>query len=525
MTKRKRWIFLIVLVGLSFIGMTALWRSTPYGLGLVNDSATYVEGATNLLAGKGYVRISGGGEIKPITHFPPLFSILLAGMGFAGMDLLMGARVLITLLFGVDILLVGLSVYRISHSAGFACLGAILLAVSDLHLGVYSFALSEPLFLTLMLAAFLLLSLTFDHPHWCWPLLTGLLLSLAYLTRYAGVSLIVTSGLVLVLLKPPQLLKHAGMLLAGALLPILVWMVYGKANSGFGTLGNRQFVWHPISFSVLLEAFKNLLTWIAPNDLLALGSIWGRALSLFSLLLIPALIAWLVWVVWRRFKRPRQQKNLQGDLALAFTHALHIPVYLGFMIISLTFFDASTPLNDRILAIAYIPEIILFSSALAWLWNRLRSRPVALRWALAIFCLLLVAFSVKDGYAAVNQLGREGQGFAHRGISDSPAIQAICLAPQPVIYSNKPGAIFLLTGRTSYVTPTPIDPVTGQRRSNYNDDLIQLQQRVKDGEAILVLFGLRNSDDPQDINLFNELSENLAIQADYGEIVIFGASP
>jgi hypothetical protein len=266
MTKRKRWIFLIVLVGLSFIGMTALWRSTPYGLGLVNDSATYVEGATNLLAGKGYVRISGGGEIKPITHFPPLFSILLAGMGFAGMDLLMGARVLITLLFGVDILLVGLSVYRISHSAGFACLGAILLAVSDLHLGVYSFALSEPLFLTLMLAAFLLLSLTFDHPHWCWPLLTGLLLSLAYLTRYAGVSLIVTSGLVLVLLKPPQLLKHAGMLLAGALLPILVWMVYGKANSGFGTLGNRQFVWHPISFSVLLEAFKNLLTWIAPND-------------------------------------------------------------------------------------------------------------------------------------------------------------------------------------------------------------------------------------------------------------------
>jgi hypothetical protein len=40
-----------------------------------------------------------------------------------------------------------------------------------------------------------------------------------------------------------------------------------------------------------------------------------------------------------------------------------------------------------------------------------------------------------------------------------------------------------------------------------------------------VLFGLRKSDDPQDINLFNELSDNLAIQADYGEIVIFGASP
>jgi hypothetical protein len=154
MTRRKRWIFLAILVIISFIGMIALWRSTPYGMGLVNDSATYVEGAANLLAGKGYVRISGGGEIKPITHFPPLFSFLLAGFGVVGMDLLHAARILITILFGIDILLVGISINKISHSLVFACLGALLLAVSDLHLGVYSFALSEPLFITLMLAAF-----------------------------------------------------------------------------------------------------------------------------------------------------------------------------------------------------------------------------------------------------------------------------------------------------------------------------------------------------------------------------------
>jgi len=525
MTKRKRWIFLLILVGLSFIGMTALWRSTPYGLGLVNDSATYVEGATNLMAGTGYVRISGGGEIKPITHFPPLLSILLAGMGLAGMDLLVSARVLITLLFGIDILLVGLSVYRISHSIGFACLGAILLAVSDLHLGVYSFALSEPLFLTLMLAAYLLLSLTFDHPHWSWPLLTGLLLSLAYLTRYAGVSLVITSALVLVMLRPPQGLKRAVIMLAGIFLPILAWMVYGMAITGFGSLGNRQFVWHPISFSILFEAFKNLLTWIAPKDLLAFGSIWGRALSLFSLLLIPALIAWVVWAVWRRLKRIKQQENQQGDITLAFTHALHIPVYLGFIIISLTFFDASTPLNDRILAIIYIPEIILFCSALAWLWNLLERPHAGWRWVVAIFCLLLVVFSAKDGYAAVIQLGREGQGFAHRGISESPAVEIIRAMPPTLIYSNKPGAIFLLTGKTAYVAPTPIDPVTGQERSNFQDDLALMQQRVRDGEAVLVLFGLRNSDELEDVKLFVELSDDLAVQADYGEIVIFGASP
>src|SRR4030066_167150 len=102
MKGQKRWILLIILAALSLVGMLGLWRSTPYGLGLVNDSATYVEGATSLLAGNGYVRVSGGGEIKPITHFPPFFSLILAGLGLVGMDLLQGARAPIPPLFGVD---------------------------------------------------------------------------------------------------------------------------------------------------------------------------------------------------------------------------------------------------------------------------------------------------------------------------------------------------------------------------------------------------------------------------------------
>ena len=44
MSDRRPWIFLLILVILSLFGMMDLWCSTPYGLGLVNDSATYVEG-------------------------------------------------------------------------------------------------------------------------------------------------------------------------------------------------------------------------------------------------------------------------------------------------------------------------------------------------------------------------------------------------------------------------------------------------------------------------------------------------
>jgi hypothetical protein len=525
MSGRKEWIFSAALVGLALAGMLALWRSTPHGLGLVNDSATYIEGATRLLEGKGYVRISGGGEIKPITHFPPLFSLLLAGFGTFGSDLLHAARLLVTFLFGVDILLVGVSVYRISRSMVFACLGALLLAVSDLHLGVYSFALSEPLFITLMLAAYLCLGKSFDANPWFWLLLAGFLLSLATLTRFAGASLFMTALLMLLLLRPPSTLKRLGAILAGALPAILTWQVYSLSASEAGSLGNRLLLWHPPSVQTLFEAVKNLLTWTAPGILLSASPVWGRLLSLVSLLVVPGLLAGLFWMLRQRNMLARQPGGVGSRRALAFTHALHVPLYLGFLVISLTIFDASTPLNDRILSVIYIPELILFASALAWVWSRLHGRPDVLRWSVAASLVLLVAFSLKDGYAAVGQLGREGQGFAHREISDSPAIQAIHQMPPTILYSNKPGAIFLLTGRSAYVIPTPGDPVTGQARSDYAEDLSQMQQRVSQGEAVLVLFGLRNSQDPAEVDLFNDLTAGLSLRTDYGEIIIFGVSP
>jgi hypothetical protein len=538
LTRRSKILFALALLAVSLGGMAALWRSTPFGLGLVNDSSYYVEGAANFLAGKGFVRFSGGGELKPITHFPPLFSLALAGFGLAGMDLLAGARLLITLLFGIDILLVGLSVYQISQSALFALFGALVLACSDVFLGVFSFALSEPLFLTLMLVAFLVLAQSFAQRGWLWPLLAGFLLSLAYLARYAGVSLFITALLAVILLQSssptPRTdaslfnrspFREVFLLLVGAFLPMLAWNLYNLITSHSGALSNRQVAWHPVSFKVLFEALKNLLTWAAPNDLLRSFPISGQLLSLFSLLLLPALLGWLAWVIWQRLKNPGESQAPAGSLALAFTHALHIPVYLAFLVISLSFFDASTPLDDRILSVIYLPGIILFASGLAWVWRALTNRAVFFRLLLGGFCVLFLLFSVKDGAAAVAQLGAQGQGFAHQGWRESQTIQAILDLPAIMLYSNKPTAIYLLTGRNAYIIPTPTDSVTGLDRSNYTADRDLIQQRVLQGQALLILFGLRNSQDASEAALFQDLSAGLPVLADYGDGVIFGLAP
>jgi 4-amino-4-deoxy-L-arabinose transferase-like glycosyltransferase len=377
----------LTLILLSLLGMLALWRSTPYGLGLVNDSAFYIEGADNLLAGNGYVRTSGGGEIKPITHFPPLFSLLLAGVSLSGLELLVAARLLALLLFGTTIFLLGLSVYQLSRSRLFALLGALLLATSDVFLGVYSMALSEALFLALMLAAFLALARGLERPSLGWLAGAGLLLSLATLTRYAGASLYLTAILVVVLvgwagktLRWKALGMQVGALLAGGLPLLLAWGIASRLGdgsrlgSGAESVGNRLVSWHPPALTMLFEAAKNLLTWLAPDDLLGIAPFFGRLLSLVSLLLLPGLLAWLVWRLWPR------RAPAASTPTLAWLLALHVPVYLGFLVVSLTLFDASTPLNARILSPAYLALLGLFAAGLGWAWRWLMHRQPRWRW-------------------------------------------------------------------------------------------------------------------------------------------------
>jgi 4-amino-4-deoxy-L-arabinose transferase-like glycosyltransferase len=529
----SRRLFYLALLLLSLLGMLFLYLSTPSGLGLVNDSAFYLEGAGNLLAGKGYVRTSGGGEIKPITHFPPVYSLLLAGAGLTGLELLGAARLLALLLFGLTIFLLGLSVYQLSRSFIFALLGALLLATSDVFLGVYAMALSEALFLTLLLAALLALSRGLEHFSLGWLAGAGLLLSLASLTRYAGASLYVTAILAIVLvgwagktLRWKVLGMQVGALLAGGLPLLLAWGLASRLgggsrlSSGAESLGNRLVSWHPPALTMLFEAAKNLLTWLAADDLLQNAPVFGRLLSLGSLLLLPALLAWLVWRAW-----PRRAPFTPPTPALAWSLVLHVPFYLGFLAVSLALFDASTPLNERILSPAYLALLALFASGLGWAWRWLSHRRPRWRWAVALLALLAVAFSLLDCIAAVRELGKDGQGFAHSGWQQSPAIQAVRDLPPLILYSNKPTAIYLLTERSAYITPTPSDAVTGLERENFAADLAEMQQRVLDGQAVVVLFGLRHSTDPEETALYDALSAGLPVLADFGADVLLGALP
>ena len=524
---------LILLVGLGIIGLAGVWilaRSIPDGLGLVNDSGAYISGAESLMAGDGYTwRFGPSG---PITHFPPFFSLLLAGAGILGSDLFQAARIMILFLFGVNIVLVGVSIYRIAGSLGFAWLGALLLAISDRHLGVYSLLLSEPLFTTLMLSAFLILAQFYAGGKKTWLVLCGLAIGLAFLTRLAGLSLYVTVAITILLLSLPlrRALRYMGIVFASGLPFLLGWFTYTLTAAG--ALANRQLAYHPLPPERWFDALKNLLSWLAPDMVFRMLPLLSRLYSFLSLLLIPALMIalYLGWTAWRGREVPdganipvarAYARQNPGGFSLAFSLAIHILTYLLFLFLSISLFDASTPLDDRLLSMVYTPLIILSCSALAWMWGRMGRRTELGRWLVAGVLFVLVAVNAWDGYQEMLRFASQGQGFNHASMRQSPAMTYIENLGDVRIYTNRPAAVYLLTGRSALHIPTPFDPARAETRLGYADSLSEMQQAVLDGRAVLVLFNLKNSVNPEDAQLYLDLSAGLPLFADYGNVQIF----
>jgi hypothetical protein len=162
--------------------------------------------------------------------------------------------------------------------------------------------------------------------------------------------------------------------------------------------------------------------------------------------------------------------------------------------------------------------MILFCSGLARLHLSTGLASKAARVLVVGSCLFFTLFNTLDGIRAVEELGRDGLGFNHSGWRESPALRTLQSMPFRVLYSNRPTAIYLLTGRTSYIIPTRTDPVTLQPRTDYPSELETMRSQIAKGVAILVLFR-----ETEDEGGWYDLTEGLPMLADYGDASLYGS--
>jgi 4-amino-4-deoxy-L-arabinose transferase-like glycosyltransferase len=476
-------LILLVVIG----GLAAWWlkTATPYGLGLRNDSVQYIFGARNLQAGNGYMRTSGGGELKPITTVPPMFSTAIAAVGLSGMEAIRSARFLVIALIGLDTILLGYLVYRLTGSVMFSLAGAVLFGFSSVTQEYFAWLMSEPLFVFTWLVCFILYDIFVRSKRRIWLILLGLFCGLAYLTRYIGMTLPITFGLMLLLFEPGW--KSRLISICCLVLPFLPFVAGWAIRNTLliGNPANRTLISHIVTPEKIQFGINNFWDWLLPNSLAGFleenqSGLYILFLILFSLFLVG--ICFTLVRAWRRSTAPTQATgSFLGILAVA----LYCLVYPAMTLFSMSFVDASTVLDHRLLIPFYLAVLILLMAGLAWLFTR---KVIAWKIITILVILACVILTALEGRQKVSELSQNGLGFNSVGVRESPTIRYIRQMPPGIIYTNKAFMVYILTDRLAYMMTGPTDPVTMTLREFNSDELDKMHQAVKEETAYLVYF-------------------------------------
>lgn len=461
---------------LALIGAGLLLAATRWGVGLSPDSAVYVAAARNYNQGLG-LTVPFGSEINgPLAHHAPFYPLLLGLLARPGPDPLDGARWLQLLLFAANILLAGALLWLLHPGRPvWALAAAFFLLISPALFSLHSMAWTEALFLFLSFAGFACLALFLERGNWPLLLLTALCLGLALLTRYAGAALLATAVFALFLYpNRPWRARLIHTLLFGFLagLPFLLWLLHSRGSGG--TI--RTLFFHPIGREQLQQGLNSVVGWfLIPDSLPTVVK-----LGLLAALLLP-LGASLFLIYRQRGERPLSHPLLW--LLLLFTL-----IYPAFLLFSISFFDANTPLDDRILSPLHVALLLLLIHAIATLWQT-ASRP---RWQLApllALALLLAVGQIRQSAAWLRQGYQQGIGFNSLAWQQSPLIQAIAeLDEATLLFANAPEPINIHTGRPVLRLPRKFESVTQQANSQYAAEMGDLRGWLTQEQGAVAYF-------------------------------------
>lgn len=467
---------------LAALGTFLILYATPQGLGLSDDSIAYIAGARSILNGQGY-REAWLASNGPVTHFPPAFSSILALVGLSGLDPIRGARFVNALLFGANTFLLGVIGWRMTKSQAAGIVLAFLFVVNSSLFRVHAVAMSEPLYIFFSLISFLFFEYYLDRKRMRWLVLTGCFAGLAYLTRYAGLALVATFLVAIILLRETWELRiKRSLVFVASFLPwAAAWTARNKLVADNAT--NRTLVYHPLSAENIQTGIYNFSEFLIPVET------WRRALvkmpELFLVLVFFIAFVILIWVLHKGFRKFLQPTSELPEV-LSFTNGLYIFGYLASIISSMMLFDASTKFKLRINSPIYVSLLILLVWLGFWLWQK---RSTIQRGLVTVFTASLFLLSVSETKGVVSQLHKGGQGYASFQWYDSEAMDFLDDLPDGTrIYTNQPGPVYLYTNRPSYVLPDLIDPVTGLPRKGFEQGAKTLQADVLSGEAVLALF-------------------------------------
>lgn len=480
--KNSSLLFILLLLVLALVGIVIELDLTTGGPGVSGDAVVYMDGARNLVEGKGYSRLKGDGSAVAITHFPPAFPAVLAAFYRLGVPVIDAGRWLNAFLLGVNIFLIGILAYMATRSSLLALLAASLALFAENVLRIHAWVMAEPLYLFLSLLTFVALLAYLKKPRWVWLIALGLLIGFAILTRYVGMALlpVVCLGMLLFGQKPARQrwVDAIGVGVIG-LIPFMFWL--WRNGRVVGSTTNRTLAYHPMSSELVQALFDELAFWWLPLTkylpLFWRYSFWGLFVLVSAGICVYALLLL------------KKEERLDAGESLAGILALYACFYFLLLFVNTTFLDASTDVAG--LQRYVVPWFVLgniWAISVYLLLSRL-----GLNKTLVVGGVLLVGLGIWAMYAYKSVRFVQQPGFAF-GYTDTrrewqcevDALQS--LGPERSLVTNDYELVYFLAERPPYAMAMKYDNLKDAAFADYAEQRVFVQDLITDG-AVLVATG------------------------------------
>ena len=469
------------------------------GIGIEPDGVVFSTAAENFAANGKLADYTG----NAVVEFPAFYPLFLGGlMILTGLKPLVLAPVLNALLFAAIIYFSGNMMERFSYQSKWykrAVLSCIVLSPGLLE--VYSMLWAETLFMLWLLLFMMTLHRYFQSYSRRALIAVSIIASLASVTRYAGVTIIGTGAILLLLDSRLSVgRKLADVLLYSLISPLLLMINLARNYAVRGTTtGHRERSITSLKTN-LHDAGSVFYDWIPflHGDHASAG--W----------IIIFLIAGLAWICIKQFLQNRRL-NTYENMAACFSL-----VYISFMVIIASISRFET-LNSRFMAPAFIP---LIWSGSSWIVSAFQRAGKSKKKWVFLFCLIIFLSFQYNQLAAdyetwdgVKDAGIPGYAEDQWRYSETVLfIQKDSLPFQKgyTIYSNANDAIYFFTGRHGKFLP-------------HKEDHPGINQFLNDRHCYVVWFN--DGDDPDLVNRdFIVNIKKMKLQKQFGDGAIYGYS-
>lgn len=474
----------ILLIALASIVSALLFQYTmPTNVGLTHDDIAYVGAARNLMLGNGYTTGVIGETGTPLTHFPPGYPVLLA-LASIGTDPVERMHLLHGLLFVLNTALLGFLVLKTTNRSSISILVTLTFFLSTMMFQeIHMMGWSEPPFITCMLLIIWSCAKYIERPRLSWAIVTALLTGYTILFRYVGLVLIPALIVTLFLSTRPlkwtkQKFIHGTTVLFLSILPFTLWMLRNNLVAENST--NRSIGYHPPTWFALKKMIGTMYSFWMPINIMGQIPTLQHIIHILQLaiILLSILFISIRFILHERKDGENHNSFTPFTRATLYFSVSFILIYIPFLLVSITFYDAITPLDNRILSVWHL--LLLLVAVISF--HRMIKKRNDLFLTGVLLCLVSFSllFNINSGATNVKMIRTHGFGYESR--IWKPAFEEIDHAYQNglSVYTNSVLQTRLLFNYETLWVPSP-------PHKDFEEFMSNIQREVLAGNAVIVI--------------------------------------